>query len=270
MKKQLACGAMLALLLLTAPAFSHDYWLKPEVFFAPVGTALPVRLYVGDDFKIEEERPLQKDRTVRFEMFSTKEKSEDLLAEGQDKQTPSTQLHFTSAGNYLIAMERKNQQIMLDAKKFNDYLAEEGLDSIIVQRQQRGESERPGRERYSRYLKTLVQIGDRHSDVYRRALAQRLEIIPRANPYQLQRGSTLTVQIIFEGRPLAGAKVFAYNRHQETIQTQAARTSKDGMATFKLDQPGEWLVRLVYMRRCVNCAEADWESFWASCSFGMK
>lgn len=271
MKKQVKLGAVLALsLLITTPVFSHDYWLKPEAFFAQIGASLRVRLYVGDDFKIGEERPLQKARTVRFEMFSDAREPEDLLAEGQDNQTPVTQLQFKSDGNYLIAMERKAQRITLDAKKFTDYLAEEGLDSIITRRRQGGESDKPGRERYSRYLKSLVQIGARHNDSYRRVLNQRLEIIPQSNPYELQRGNNLKVRVLFEGKPLAGAKVFAYNRNNEAIHEQGAQTSNDGMVVFKLDQPGEWLVRLVYMRRCENCADADWESFWGAYSFGMK
>ncbi len=271
MKKQAMSGAAMALLLLlTVPVFAHDYWLKPEAFFAQIGASLRVRLYVGDDFKIEEERPLQKERTVRFEMFSATREPEDLLAEGQNNQTPVTQLQFKSEGNYLIAMERKAQLITLDAKKFTAYLAEEGLNSIIAQRHQANESDKQGRERYSRYLKSLVQIGGRHDDSYRRVLNQRLEIIPQSNPYGLQRGNNFKVRVFFEGKPLAGAKVFAYNRHNEAIHTQAAQTSKDGMAMFKLDEAGEWLVRLVHMRRCANCADADWESFWGAYSFGMK
>jgi hypothetical protein len=38
-----------------------------------------------------------------------------------------------------------------------------------------------------------------------------------------------------------------------------------------LDHSGEWLIRLVHMRRCAaDCAEIDWESFWGAYSFGMS
>ena len=43
------------LLFLTSPVLAHDYWFKPEVFFAAVGATIPVHLYVGDEYKIEEE-----------------------------------------------------------------------------------------------------------------------------------------------------------------------------------------------------------------------
>ncbi len=265
-------GATTALLLLVAiPVFSHDYWFKPESFFAPVGGSLEVRLYVGDEYKIEEERPLQKERTVSFQMFSAKQTPVDLMAQGQDNQSPVANLSFKSAGNYLIAMERKAATIKLDAKKFTDYLAEEGLDSIIALRAQAGESGMQGRERYRRYLKSLFQVGNQHDDTYKRVLEQRLEIVPQSNPYAMKPGDTLRVRILFEGKPLVGAKVFAYNQSGSEVHEQAGRTAGDGTVAFKLDGRGEWLIRLVHMRRCAaDCAEIDWESFWGAYSFGMK
>lgn len=30
------------------------------------------------------------------------------------------------------------------------------------------------------------------------------------------------------------------------------------------------MLHMVHMRRCEGCVEADWESFWAAYTFGMK
>ncbi len=273
MKRQTNLVVTLSLLLLaTMPTFSHDYWFKPESFFAPIGGNILVRLYVGDESKLEEERPLQRERTVSFRMFSAKGTPVDLMAQGQDNQRPVARLSFSAPGNHLIAMERRASTIKLDAKKFTDYLAEEGLDSIIALRAQAGESGREGRERYRRYLKALFQAGDQRDDTYRRVLGQRLEIVPQSNPYGMKSGDTLNVRILFEGKSLNGAKVFAYNHSSGgAVHEQAARTAGDGTVAFKLDRPGEWLIRVVHMRHCVtDCAEIDWESFWGAYSFGMK
>jgi uncharacterized GH25 family protein len=69
---------------------------------------------------------------------------------------------------------------------------------------------------------------------------------------------------------VAGAKVFTNNKDHDDIKEHDAMTDKDGMASFVLDRPGQWLIRLVHMRRCRDCADADWESFWAAYSFGLK
>lgn len=272
MAKRFKLSATVVLILLAAiQVFSHDYWFKPDSFFAAVGGSVQLHLLVGDEHKIEEERPLQKDRTVSFEMFSSKQRPMDLLVQGQDKQSPVAQLSFKTAGNYLIAMERKAATIKLDGKKFSDYLAEEGLDSIIALRRKANEGDKEGRERYRRYLKALFQVGDQRDNTYKRVLGQRLEILPQSNPYAMKPGETLRVRVLFEGKPLVAAKVFAYNESGSEVHEQAARTGSDGIVAFRLDRPGEWLIRLVHMRRCAaDCAEIDWESFWSAYSFGMK
>jgi hypothetical protein len=38
---------------------------------------------------------------------------------------------------------------------------------------------------------------------------------------------------------------------------------------LKIDHSGEWIVRLVHLRRCSEPKEADWESFWAALTFGV-
>jgi uncharacterized GH25 family protein len=268
MRKRVIFAAAAALLT-AVTAYSHDYWFEPESFFAPAGGKVRVRLYVGEGLKGEEERPLQKERISRFQMFSAG-KRQDLLAAGQEGQMPITQLSFGPAGNYLVAMERKAQPITLDAKKFTAYLAEEGLEAIIAERERLGEANAEGRERYSRYLKLALQVGDHHDNACQRFLGQRLEVVPLSNPYTLKIGDMLKTRILFEGRPLAGAKVFANSKNHDEIKEHDAMTDKDGVVSFVLDRPGQWLIRLVHMRRCQDCADADWESFWGAYSFGLK
>ncbi|HEV2914061.1 MAG TPA: DUF4198 domain-containing protein [Pyrinomonadaceae bacterium] len=258
------------LLLLSVNALSHDYWIEPEAYFVEVGQPYDVRLYLGESLKSESERPLQKERTRSFRLFSTEE-TEDLLASALDGQTPLAQVTLKRPGNYLIAMERNAATIKLGAKEFEDYLLEEGLDSIREQRRESGEGETEGRERYTRYLKSLLQAGTRRDDTFKRVVGHRLEIIPLNNPYRLKTGGKLKVRVQFDGQPLAGASVFAYNRHAGAMSAQKAISSGAGTVFFNLDRPGQWLVRLVHMRRCQGCeADIDWESFWAAYSFGMR
>ena len=270
MKKWSIPGAVLVLFVLSFNALSHDYWIEPEGYFVPLNQPVKVRLHLGEGLKSESERPLQKERTVRFQMISGEE-TQDLLAAGKEGQTPIAQVVLKRPGNYLIAMERNASTIKLDAKKFKEYLTEEGLDSIIALREKAGESNAEGRERYTRYLKSLLQAGATQDDAYQRQLGHHLEIIPQSNPYKLKMGDTLKVRIEFEGKPLAGVHVFANNRNAQAMSGQRALTSVDGTVSFTLDQPGQWLIRLVHMRRCAgSCQDIDWESFWAAYTFGMK
>jgi uncharacterized GH25 family protein len=257
----------LSLLLLGTPgAIGHDYWLMPESFVPVIGKPFVVHLHVGDAFVSEAERPFQKKPTVRFQLFSTHEVV-DLTAHARDEAKPVARITCKRGGTHLLALERAPQLIKLEAEKFTKYLKEEGLDAIVAQRRKLGEDTMPGRERYRRYLKSLVQAGGKSDDTWKRVLGQRLEIVPLANSAEVRAGAAVSFRVLFDGKPLSGARVFAYRRAGGKTITQTARTSATGLVRFKLDEKGPWLVRLVHMRRATGDREADWESFWAALTF---
>ena len=128
------------------------------------------------------------------------------------------------------------------------------------------------------YLKTLVQAGiptaASANTLYKRRIGQRLEILLENDPGRIEPNGKLAVKVLFEGNPLAGAKVFACRRAGEDRPSYvvSAVTSAKGLAEFKLDQPGLWLVRTVHMRAANGGprAEAQWESFWAAYTFTAR
>ncbi len=267
-QRVILCSA-LAVLLFSANALAHDYWLEPEAFFIAVGGSVTVRMHLGGNFVSEEERPYKESSNVMFELYTARG-AQDLAPLAQDGETPVAQLKLNEAGNYLLAMERKPQTITLPAEKFTEYLKEEGLDSIIAERARLNESGSEGRERYRRFLKSLLQVGDRQDVIYKRVVGQELEIFPLNNPYDLKPGSTLRLAVFFQGQRLGGATVFAHHRAGGKVYTQKLKTDSNGMVYVKLERAGEWLIRLVHMRRCVDCKAIDWESFWSAFSFGVR
>ncbi len=251
----------------SANAFAHEYWFEPDNFFPAKNEQTAVHLYVGDGLiKDKEERPFQLEKTPMLELFSTNQ-TLDLHTSLTDKALPIYNFSAEKSGNYLLAMERNWSYIKLEPQKFEDYLVEDGMEYIIGEREKLGESQKEGRERYSRYLKSLLQVGDKRDDIYKRKLGQKLEIMPLENPYSKKVGDKLKFQILFNGKPLVNRTVFADNRNSET---QKFTTDKNGKLTIKIDNKGLWLVRLVVMQRCTSdCGEADWESFWGAISFGV-
>jgi len=261
---------MLLLLCAAVPALAHDYWLEPSTFFPAAGDAVDLRLFVGEHFKSEAERPLQKQHTVRFEWIGGGD-TVDLMEGAKEDQKPIASVKVKKGGTYLAALERGPSQITLEADKFNAYLKEEGLDEILEQRRKSGEAKAAGRERYRRYLKALLQAGDALDDTYKKDVAHRLEIVPQSHPAKLKAGEALTVKVLFDGKPLAGARLNACRRGKDDkVVTQSLRTSKEGLGEVKIDQAGPWLVRLVYMQRTRDDKEIDWESFWSAYAFAVR
>lgn len=244
--------------------YSHDYWLHPKKFILLKDDTLTIHLYVGDKLNIEIEREFQKDMTEKFEII-TNDTSINLLPRLQDKSVPLLNERFELDGLALVAMDRGWAYIELSPKDFEEYIRHEGIEGIKILK---SGGKKVERERYRRYIKSLVSFGDKfEGEIYKKVLNQRLEIILLKNPFLLKAGDEIEVQVLFEGKPLADKTVMLYNLGQDKVLEQRVKTSKNGIAKFKINNSGFHLVRLVHLRKCEKCENVDWESFWASFSF---
>jgi len=76
----------------------------------------------------------------------------------------------------------------------------------------------------------------------------------------------LPLRVLFEGKPLAHAKLVA-QCEGDPGRELAARSDAEGRVRLRLDRPGRWMVKTVHMVRPPGVPDADWESLWASLSF---
>lgn len=256
-------------LLLPVTAFPHEYFFEPKSFFVQVKQKIDLRLFVGEGLKKEEERSFEAAKVRSFREYFGKTGAD--IKNNQENSMPFYSYTSGSAGNHLFALERNWSYITLESAKFEDYLREDGMEYIIAERAKLGESQKEGRERYSRFIKTLLQIGEKRDKTYKEKTALKLDITPLENPYSKKSGDNLSFQVLFDGKPLVNRTAFADNRDVELFSKQKVTTDANGKFTVKLDRKGTWLVRLVVMQRCkTDCGEADWESFWGAFSFGVR
>ncbi|MFP6673613.1 MAG: DUF4198 domain-containing protein [Pirellulaceae bacterium] len=268
MFKQTAAG-MVILLATAVSASGHDYWLQPQRFFLAKGESTAVKLFVGDHFVSETDRPVQSKKTVDFQLISRNEMT-DLRVTKDNGARTSAFISPKNLGSHLVVMQRDWSHIEIEAAKFNKYLEHEGLSRILELRRKAGEEKTVGRERYRRYLKALVQVGKESDETFKRKIGHRLEILPHSHPSATTIGDDISLSILFEGKPLINAQVAAYNRRDDQTKTHEARTDEQGRVQFTLDHSGLWLIRLVHMQRCDDDPEFEWESFWAAYSFQLK
>ena len=258
-----------AFLLWCGSLFAHDYWLQPATFSPPLKQPVAFKLLVGDRLEVDLERGFEKKPTLRFQSLSATG-TRDLLGSGVEGKMPFARLTFEKRGAHWIGLERERRTIRLEAANFNEYLTEEGLEKVLEQRRLAKEDQKPGRERYSRYLKCLIQCDGKTDETWKKSFDHRLELVPLSDPGVSKAGGTLRVRVLFEGKPLAGVVLFALHREGEKVLKQKLTSAADGTAEVKLTHAGAWLVRMVHMRRCADTDEADWESFWTSFSFAVR
>jgi uncharacterized GH25 family protein len=82
-------------------------------------------------------------------------------------------------------------------------------------------------------------------------------------------GDGVRFKVIFQGKPLFGAKVRIWNRYNNLTTTQNIFTLQDGTIETHISNPGTWLISVVKMIPAKS-TEADWQSFRSTLVFGIK
>lgn len=268
--KQFLFAAPLLLVFVPATALAHDYWLAPTSYRLKAPAVVDVSLFVGESLNPEEERVLERSRYPRAEVLSTTESLPLFDPRRPEGKKPIFSFTPVSQGGHLLVVDRNASTIEMHAAKFEDYLKHEGLGHIIEARAKRGESKIAGRERYSRCLKALVQVGDARDDVYAKRSGQTLEIIPRSNPAFVKPGDVLEARVEFRGRPLPGVQFEAVSLVRGRPVVDRYSTDGNGSVQIDIKRGGVWLLRLVHMVRCEGCQDLDWESFWSAYTFSVE
>ena len=257
--------AAVALLATARGAAAHDFWIEPSTFEAPEGAPVALHLRVGQGFRGD---PVPRN-DAKIERFVVEGPLGEAPVAGRDGADPAGIVRPAVRGAHVVGYRSRSTAIELEAGKFEAYLAEEGLDAVLAARKERGLTQEPGREVYSRCAKTLLRVGLPPREAapgFDRALGLRLELIPLADPAALAKDAALDVELRHEGKPLEKALVTAMRKNAPDDRV-SARTDARGRVSLKVDVAGEWLVKAVHMVPAPADSKADWESLWASLTF---
>lgn len=252
---------ILGVLAMLAPLSARDVYLMPANTVVEPGAKVVMSLHVGDSFP-RSEGPADPGRIVDSRM------SDGTAIDGWQILGRATHavVSVAGTGSRWAGAATKPRLIGMEAEKFGGYLKEEGLDAVLAWRQKNGEAEKFGRERYTKFAKALV-VGGRPDEGWRKALGYAIEIVPEKDPGAMREGERLPVRVVFRGKPLAGVQVRA---SWEGGSTVAGRTDAAGRVSVPITAAGRWRLHAVTMERAAAGGDVDWESYWASLTFGVR
>lgn len=250
---------------LAVAAQAHQFWIEPSTFEPAAGEIVRVSVFVGERFAGE---PFARDGThiKRFELVTDAGAAKVI---GRSGATPAGMARMSNDGLGILVYESNPRVSELPANRFETYLREEGLESVIAQRAARGESQAAGTEAYHRCAKSIVKCGSGSGSGFDREVGLPLEIIPLNNPLAWSSEKPLRVRVLFEGKPLAGARLVAMNRSAPQQHVEL-RTSDAGEAEIVINRDGEWLLTTIHMIRAASAADTDWVSYWSSLTFDSR
>ena len=245
---------------------AHDFWIEPSTFAPRADEAIRLFLRVGERFTGE---PMPRN-SAAIERFVAVGPSGEKPVLGRDGLDPAGLFRLDAPGLWHIGYRSKPSPVILPAEKFEQYLRDEGLEYVSDARAARGQTQMAGRERFSRSVKSLLRAGtDSSVTGFDRALGLTLEFVLDADP-TLTTATRVPMRLLLEGTPLARALVVAYRKDAGAAGAGAermrTRTDAQGRVVLTVE-PGQWLVKAVYMKGADATSGADWESVWTALTF---
>jgi uncharacterized GH25 family protein len=252
---------------LILPVIAHEFWLQPEKFIYKKGEPINIRFWVGEDFAGINWTG-NRAKVISLQLYSGNSIS-DLAGNISDANGDSLQLSIPDEGTAMVTFNSANSFIQLDAAKFNAYLKDDGLQNAMDYRAVHNETDTAGKEFYQRSVKTLIQVGSKKSNISHPTNLP-LDIVPLKNPYGLKDNDSLTVRILFNKQILTNQLVNVWQRRANKTNRQVYHTNEKGELVFKVPAKGKWMVSTVKMIRADNNQQANWQSYWGSCTWGYE
>src|SRR5258705_12042163 len=136
------CGRRVSALVVTAltlchaTLFAHDMWIEPTTFAPEPGEIVGVRLRVGQDLLGD---PIPRDPAL-LRQFIVDDSEGRKPVVGRDGLDPAGYVRAGVPGLLVVGHHSHPSSVELAAEKFNQYLKDEGLDSVAALRAARGQS----------------------------------------------------------------------------------------------------------------------------------
>jgi uncharacterized protein DUF4198 len=255
-------------LALAVPAGAHDLCLLPDAPRVEAGGSFALAMHVADLFPGD---PVawRSGRILEFFMTDVRGRT-DVAAPGLEGDPPRARLALRAPGTALVSLVTDASYIELGAEEFEKYLEHDGHVAVREARRRDGLTGKPGRERYTRHVKTILNAKGPSASVALTRTGMVLEIVPETDLAHLAPGGTLPVRVFFRGGAHADAKICAtYAGRDAAGEPYAWCGTLDGAgrAAVPIAAAGWQMIRASKMIAVHDDPKADWHSYWTSLTF---
>ena len=261
---------LLAVVLIAGVAAGHDLFLKLDSYFLQPHSSARVLFLNGTFSRSDGAIARSRFRDVSVVANGSRQVGVESFSWQDEDKTTVMEIKTGAPGTYAVGASTTPREIDLTAAEFNDYLSHDGIPDTLAERRRDQELGKDVRERYSKHVRAIFQVGDQLTEDYKTAFGYPVEIIPQQNPYALRPGQTLAVLCVLDGKPLVSQFVMAgWESAGGQLRTLTARTDPKGFARFKLVGAGKWYVKFIHMTKLAD-VNLNYESKWATLTFAVK
>lgn len=257
----------------TTPLLAHEMFLKAQEYVTAPNSDQLARLVNGTFDKSD--NSISRDRMADVSIAVNGRVTTPPGKAWYDEDSSSyLRYHTGESGTYVLGVSTRPSIITLSREDFIEYLRHDGiLDTLAAF--EKGSELAEVRERYSKHVRAIVQVGEERTADHSMPLGYPVEILLDQNPYDLQVGDELSFRVLFMGEPADDQIVrVSYDGYAEgTPDGQGnpynLRTDQAGRAHFTVSEAAVWYIALIHMQR-VDDGEVDYESNWATATFEVR
>jgi len=255
------------LLSMAYTASAQDDILLPENFYVHKGEKINVHLVNVNQFSKVDELSFDPAKIQKFTLGWGK-KAADLVPALKATDT-ATSIKFDKDGLNTLTMTMKPVLDDIERDDFIKILEDEGLTDF-AEKAKNG-SKDSFRERYTRYLKTLIKVQDKTAaNDFEKNQGQDFEITLKDNPYKGSYGDDIIASVMFRDKPAVNATVLFYIKSADgNVFVQKLNADKQGLIYFKLTREGIYLLRSAHMEVSKD-KSADYEAWLATYTFAFE
>lgn len=247
------------------PSLAHEFWLAPQRHQLTIDEALIAKLMVGRNMRGTELPYL----TNNFQSFTITDNLGTRPITGFEGDLPALNAEIRTTGLHVIAYQSTTSEAVFETwDEFLFYLSYEGLDEIADQHRARGLPESGIKEHYSRFAKSLVQVGALREQDSDQVIGAPLELVAEQNPYTPGLES-VDFQLLRQGAPVAGRQVALF-RYDGEVRRHLFFTDDDGRINVTIQGGGSFLLNATDLQP-VHPTDTGpvWESHWATLTFAI-
>ena len=264
-------GRILLLLAIACIFSSHELFLKSDSHFLKPNTTGELYLFNGTFDTSENE--ITRDRIIDAKILGPGYYFEPTDGDYYGENN-ITYLKYTTgaSGTYVAGISTLPKILEMDAKAFNEYLDHEGLENTIAERKEMKITNNGAKERYSKHVKALLQVGDMSSIDFMKPLNYPIEFVPLNNPFEIKLGESVAFKLLRNGKPLAN-HIVHYSTSKPGVDAHenesSTKTNANGIMVMKPTEIGKWYVATIHMEKKTDDV-VDYESNWATLTFEIK
>ena len=264
MRSRLVSFALLASLTMIGPLFGHDTWLAPDRSHAETPGIVVLSLSSGMEFPMLD-HAIAGDRVASAKWRSAQGSGELPSGTRAPNALEWRVNAFEGVTLFSVALHPRPSRLKRDqVRAYVDHLGLPNAAAVFSRWKRTSKADEIG-YRYMKYAKTFVGRGSGEaSPLWGEAADLRLELIPQSNPTSLTAGSTLEVQLVDRGKPLARYPVALLV--EGTKDPMRVVTGVDGRARFVLPASGHYMMRATTLEPSADKASV-WDVHFTTMTF---